>query len=238
MNKELSVVIPVYNEEEIIEYVVDDWVQELNQQLISYAIYFYNDGSSDKSLDILKSCKKKYPNHVNVIDKKNSGHGSTILQGYLENLDSEWIFQVDSDNEIKALHFTTFWKNKADYDFIVGRRINRNAPLFRKIMSDVSFLVVASMYGRGVRDVNCPYRLMKTSFFKEVFKDIPKDTFAPNVIISGIAAKKKAKIRQYKVEFETRTTRNNSLNLNILNLFKISVKSFNQTISYARKNIF
>ena len=236
MKKELSVVVPVYNEEEIIQHVVEDWVQELNQLLTSYVIYLYNDGSSDKSLDILKSYKRKYPNHINIIDKKNSGHGPTILQGYLDNIDSKWIFQVDSDNEIKALHFKKFWKNKADYDFIVGRRINRNIPLFRKMMSWISFFVVAAMYGRGVRDVNCPYRLMKTSFFKEFFKDVPKDTFAPNVIISGIAIKKKAKIKEYDVEFETRTTGNNSLNLNIINLLKISKKSFIQTISYARKN--
>lgn len=236
MKKELSIVIPVYNEEEIIQYVIDDWIQELNQQNISYTIYLYNDGSSDQSLDVLKCYKKKYPNLINVIDKKNSGHGPTILLGYLENIDSEWIFQVDSDNEIRAFHFKKFWIDKAAYDFIVGQRINRNAPLFRKIMSYISYLVVATMYGKGIRDVNCPYRLMKTSFFKEVFTNIPKDTFAPNVIISGMAAKKKAKIRQYDVEFETRTTGSNSLNFNVMNLLKVSIKSFKQTIVYARKN--
>lgn len=103
-------------------------------------------------------------------------------------------------------------------------------------MSYVSCLVVSIMYGRSIIDVNCPYRLMRTSFFKEIFRNIPEDTFAPNIIISGMAAKKKAKIKQYNVKFETRTTGVNSLNFNILNLLKISIKSFFQTISYARKN--
>lgn len=103
-------------------------------------------------------------------------------------------------------------------------------------MSYVSRLVVFVMYGRGVSDVNCPYRLMRTSFFKEVFANIPEDTFAPNIIVSGAAVNKKAKIKQYNVKFETRTTGVNSLNFKILNLIKISFKSFLQTISYARKN--
>lgn len=236
MKKELKLIIPIYNEEEIIQYVINDWIQELNQLNMSYSIYLYNDGSSDKSLDVLKTCEKEYTNLINVIDKKNSGHGSTILQGYRENLDSEWIFQIDSDNEIKASHFKEFWKNKESYDFIIGIRKNRNSPLFRRIMSYVSRLVITIMYGRGVSDVNCPYRLMRTSFFKEIFADIPEDTFAPNIIISGMAAKKKAKIKQHNVKFETRATGVNSLNFNILNLLKLSIKSFSQTISYARKN--
>lgn len=70
MKNELKLIIPVYNEEEIIQYVINDWIQELNQLNISYSIYLYNDGSSDKSLDVLKTCEKKYPNLIKVIDKK------------------------------------------------------------------------------------------------------------------------------------------------------------------------
>ena len=55
-------------------------------------------------------------------------------------------------------------------------------------------------------------------------------------MIAGMAAKKKMKIKQYDVQFETRITGVNSLSSDVLKLLKISVKSFFEIISYARKN--
>ena len=77
---ELSVVIPVYNEEDIISMVIDNWIEKLNQLNINYEIHLYNDGSIDNSLERLLESEKKHSNVV-VHDKPNGGHGPTILQG-------------------------------------------------------------------------------------------------------------------------------------------------------------
>tara|TARA_B110000967_G_C18873417_1_gene556786 strand:+ start:152 stop:868 length:717 start_codon:yes stop_codon:yes gene_type:complete len=236
MSMHLDLVIPVYNEDEIIKVVVKDWISVLSELNINYRINLYNDGSTDTTIDVLKTIESHYPDVMRVTDKKNSGHGPTILRGYLESLDSDWIFQVDSDNEMKAHHFEEFWLKKDSYDFVIGKRVRRDSPKFRKLMTYISYLVVAIMYGKGVRDVNCPYRLMRTCVFKDVFTSIPKDTFAPNIMIAGMAAKKKMKIKQYDVQFETRITGVNSLSSDVLKLLEISVKSFFEIISYARKN--
>ena len=58
---ELSVVIPVYNEEDIISMVIDNWIEKLNQLNINYEIHLYNDGSTDNSLErVLESEKKTF----------------------------------------------------------------------------------------------------------------------------------------------------------------------------------
>ena len=84
---ELSVVIPVYNEEEIISMVIDNWIEKLNQLKINHEIHLYNDGSRDNSLEKIQESEKIHSNVV-VHDKPNAGHGPTILQGYLENIES------------------------------------------------------------------------------------------------------------------------------------------------------
>jgi len=236
MKTQLHVVIPVYNEAEIINVVIEDWTSVLNKLRINYKLKLYNDGSTDSTLEVLKVLKNQYPDCIELIDKKNSGHGPTILKSYRESLEAEWIFQVDSDNEIKAHYFTEFWNIKEDYDLVIGKRINRDSPLFRKVMTYVSYLVVKLFYGKGIKDVNCPYRLMRTSAFKPIFTNIPENTFAPNIIVSGMATRKKFKIKLFDIQFETRTSGESSLSANIPKLLKISIDSFLEIINYARKS--
>ena len=229
----LNLVIPIYNEEEIIKVVVKDWIKTLDKLNINYRIKLYNDGSTDSTYEIIKTLKKDYPEIIEFINKENTGHGPTILLGYMQSLNSEWIFQVDSDNEMRASHFEKFWKAKDNYDLVIGKRVNRTSPLFRRLMTYTSYLVVRLFYGKGIIDVNSPYRLMRSSIFKEIFTNIPSDTFAPNILISGIATKKKLKIKNYDIQFDTRTTGINSLNSNFIKLFKVSIKSFYETIVHA-----
>ena len=126
----LAVVIPVYNEEGSIEVVIADWAKVLDQLQIDYRLCAYNDGSKDNTHKILDGLLDKFPK-LHAIHKVNSGHGPTILKGYKENLDCEWLFQVDSDNEMKAEHFPKLWEQRDNYDFLIGKRINRQSPFSR-----------------------------------------------------------------------------------------------------------
>lgn len=236
MKANLTVVVPIYNEAENIPVVVGDWIEVLNKLHVNYRLKLYNDGSTDATLKVLELLQNQYPNHIEIINKQNSGHGPTILKGYKESLDADWIFQVDSDNEMKAHHFSKLWEVKNQYDFIIGKRVQRTAPLFRKIMTYFSFVVVRLFYGKGIVDVNCPYRLMRTKAFKDVFESIPENTFAPNIIVSGMAAKKKLRIKSFAIHFDARTAGVSTLSSNIPKLLKISITSFVEIINYARKN--
>ena len=159
---ELSVVIPVYNEEEIISMVIDNWIEKLNQLNINHEIHLYNDGSRDNSLERLLESEKKHSNVV-VHDKPNGGHGPTILQGYLENIESPWIFQVDSDNEMKPDNFEMIWNDRNDFDLILACRKGRIQALSRSFISTISRILIWLLYGKGFWDVNSPYQLMKSS---------------------------------------------------------------------------
>lgn len=226
---ELCIVMPVYNEEAAIAGVIKKWTEELSRLGINFQIHAYNDGSKDKTLLILNQIAKENE-HLIVHDKLNSGHGPTIIQGYRENSNQEWLFQIDSDDEIGPEYFYDLWKNRDKYQFLIGRRIRSQQPFSRKIISLVSRLTINLSYGNKVYDVNSPYRLMKTDVFKKVFWSIPSDTFAPNVIISGTVSLKDLSCYETPVYQRQRLT--GEVSIIKWKLLKAAVKSLMQTINY------
>lgn len=233
MNKfDLIVVIPVFNEVEIIKSVIEDWTKTLDELSIKYQLRVYNDGSTDGTSDVLSHLSSQFEN-LSVIEKPNSGHGPTILQGYMEAKDSDWIFQTDSDNEISSDHFKAFWSQRDDYDLIIGRRVARDTRTARKLTSSFARTIVGILYGSHSHDVNCPFRLMRTDAFTSLFSVIPPTTFAPNVILTGIAQKANMKLLEVDVRFIKRSTGVESLRY--CSLFKAVVKSFWQTFIFRIK---
>lgn len=226
---ELNVIIPVYNEEGAINIVLEKWSKELDRLGINFKIHAYNDGSKDNTLKILNECASNN-NKITVHDKVNSGHGSTILLGYKENCYSDWLFQIDSDDEMGPESFEELWNKRNDYDFLIGSRTERDNPLSRKLITLLSRLTVWIMYGRGVKDVNSPYRLMKCELFKSYYDLIPANTFAPNVIISGICGMNKLRVYEIPVKYTFRTT--GEVSIKKFKLLKSALKSFIQTIFF------
>lgn len=233
MNERLCVVMPVYNEQDAIGPVLEKWTKALDALQVDYTIRPYNDGSKDNTLAVMKSVAAHLP-HVEVRDKPNGGHGNTILTGYREAvLDCfDWIFQVDSDDEMGPEKFEEIWNKRNDYDFLVGIRDGRRQALPRKIISLVSRFCVKIFYGRDtIWDVNTPYRLMRTSAFKDIYEQIPLTTFAPNVIISGMVARNQLRYFEIRVPQHDRTT--GEVSIKKWKLLKAAAKSFGQTIMHS-----
>lgn len=233
MSEKLCVVMPVYNEQDAIGPVLEKWSNELDALGIDYTIRPYDDGSKDGSLAVMRQVASRLP-RVDVRDKKNGGHGHTILTGYREAAADGygWIFQIDSDDEMGPEKFGELWAKRDDYDFLVGIRDGRVQALPRKIISFVSRCCVTIFYGRKtIWDVNTPYRLMRARVFGDVFAAIPLTTFAPNVIISGMVARKSLRYFETRVPQHDRTT--GEVSIKKWKLLKTAAKSFMQTIRFA-----
>ena len=231
--EKLAVVIPVYNEEEAIGAVIDKWVLELDRLGADYTINLYDDGSKDHSYQVILQKEKEYSGKVRAFTKTNSGHGPTILLGYREAARNgyDWIFQIDSDDEMGPEGFAELWERRKEYDFLVGIRDGRKQALPRKIISAVSRLSVRLFYGKSIWDVNTPYRLMRASAFQNVYDSIPDNTFAPNVIISGMAAKLKMRCFETRVPQHDRQT--GEVSIKKWKLLKAAIRSFLQTVFFA-----
>jgi len=224
---DVEVVMPVYNEAACINDVLADWVRELDAAGLAYRLLVLNDGSRDATAAVLQ--EHEHNDKIRVINKANSGHGPTILQGYRTAVqEAHWVFQVDSDNEMEAKHFAKIWDKRVNADAVIGVRDGRRQPLSRKMVSMVSRFIVRLFYGSGIVDVNCPFRLMRSAALKEMLVRIPQNTFAPNVVISGFFALEKKNIVNVPIPHTERQT--GEVSIKKWKLLKAAMKSCGQVV--------
>jgi glycosyltransferase involved in cell wall biosynthesis len=226
---ELSVVMPVYNEGAVIAEVIETWLDELARLGIDFELLAYDDGSRDDTGKILTGLSVHRPD-LEVTSQANAGHGPTILRGYRE-ARGEWVFQVDSDDEMSAEHFGLLWAQRGDHDLILGRRQHRDAPLARRIITAASRLTVWVLFGRAVTDVNAPYRLIRRAALVSILSRIPADAFAPNVIMSGLACRDRLRVREVWVPHRGR--RAGTVSIVKWRLWKAAARAFGQTVMVA-----
>jgi len=224
---DLALVMPVYNEEECIADVVKAWRQVLAGLGARFLMIVLNDGSKDSTAKVLAPFSGDPA--VKVINKPNSGHGPTILEGYGLAVDlAHWVFQCDSDNEMAPDSFPALWEKRRDYDALFGYRAGRKQGLGRKVISLGSRATVRLLFQRGVEDVNTPYRLIRSDILRPIIAQIPRDTFAPNVIISGAIARAGLRILNVPVPHQSRKT--GTVSIMKWKLWKAAFRSFWQTL--------
>jgi len=229
MRNTLALVMPVYNEEACIVSVMEAWHAELTRLEIDFRMIVLNDGSRDGTAARLTRFAGR--ERIRVINKENSGHGPTILQGYrLAVEQAEWVFQVDSDDEMGAASFEKLWAERERYAALFGCRSSRQQGAGRRLISAVSRCAVHLLFGKGVVDVNTPYRLMRSSILKDIVALIPDDTFAPNILISGILVALRQPVLNIPVPHQGRKT--GQVSIVKWRLWKAAACSLLQTVRF------
>lgn len=186
---DLTIVLPAYNEELSISDVVGQWCS-VADRLGSARVLVVDDGSQDRTRQILNTLLSIHPELL-VIHQQNGGHGSAILTGYRVALDmeSDWIFQTDSDGQTSPADFEAFWSRRNECPFQAGLRNSRNDPAIRILLSRWHERIVDLLFGVPVRDPNVPFRLMRADLVKRYLELIPSGAFAPNVMMSVLASR-------------------------------------------------
>jgi len=181
----LWVVMPVYNEEACIEYVVQEWLLALRKQGVRFTLCLLNDGSKDRTLSLLQAMAAK-ESELHVVDKPNSGHGQTCIQGYriaLENK-ADWVLQIDSDGQCDPIFIEKFFQKTSQAPVIYGYRKSRDDGKRRFLISRFVSLFALVATKTWVKDANVPYRLMRADTLKKPLEHIPADFHLANVLLS------------------------------------------------------
>jgi dolichol-phosphate mannosyltransferase len=190
---DLAIVIPVYNEENTIQELVEDFFKILLELRINYTFIIVNDGSTDASAKKLKALVERIPN-IQLFNEKNSGHGPSLLKGYQAALHYNWVFQFDSDYQYTLSAFQELWAKRDYYDLLIAEREERSASIARRWITLVLQTVVTLLYGKGVTDINAPYRLMRTTQLKAALPTIHSNSFAPNTLLTAFFIKRRLRI--------------------------------------------
>lgn len=200
----LWVIMPVYNEEEAIGSVIDEWEKSLSENIAGYTFCILNDGSKDGTMGILRQYETKYP-QIKIIDKPNSGHGQTCIYGYKLALNNgaEWIFQIDSDGQCAPEYFPEFVQAAQTNKAIYGYRQTRDDGLKRSLISRFVTIFTFFATGQWVRDANVPYRLIHRSVMQKIVDKVPPTFHLANILVS-VLSKKEAGIKWINIHFRDR----------------------------------
>ena len=208
--KDVAVVIPVFNEEKLIGECINEWLNVLDSVNLNYEILIIDDGSSDATISIVERYGDN-PN-IQVIIKQNEGHGPTILAGYKRAVGiAEWVFQADSDNEISPNQFSALWSRRQGQDAVIAWRQGRNQTTVRRLVTFFARVTTKVLFRCHLRDVNIPFRLIRSETLAILLEKIPSDTFAPNIALSGALSLMNCQVEECPVVFNQRIVGESSL---------------------------
>ncbi len=163
----LSIVLPCYNEEGNIAACVKDVSGFIADAKLNAEIIVVNDGSRDRSLEVLRKLEMEMPNLRIVNLEKNGGYGIAVRSG-CDAAAGEWIAFMDSDLQFKAKDFGLLLPHVGSYSFVTGRRAHRADSFVRNTFGKILGAMNLIVLGLWVRDVNCGMKMFKKSVWPSI----------------------------------------------------------------------
>lgn len=129
--EKVTIIIPVYNSEKYLGKCLDS---VLNQTYTNFEIILVNDGSTDKSQDVINEYKQKWPDKIIAIEQNNKGVAITRNDS-IKRAKSDYIMFIDNDDFIEKDYIETYMKYmmQGDYDVVIGgyKRPNEKGKIVR-----------------------------------------------------------------------------------------------------------
>lgn len=149
--KDVYLVVPAFNEEKTVSQIIEGIADK------GYNVILVNDGSSDKTLDLAKKSKIKYPNQIFVVSHViNRGLGAALKTGMVVALNkgAKYIVTFDADGQHEIEDIPKVCKPLADgeADFVIGARPFEDMPISKSFANIIMNALTSIFYGRTVKD--------------------------------------------------------------------------------------
>ncbi|RLB91873.1 MAG: glycosyltransferase, partial [Deltaproteobacteria bacterium] len=168
MNNLISIVIPVYNEEDNISVLLERLTHVLNQEKIEYEIILVDDGSKDKTFKIIREAAEKDAGIFGLRFRRNYGQTIAIKAG-VEHANGDICITLDGDLQHKPEDIPKFLnKINEGYDLVCSYRSERNDPFLRKFPSKIANLIAKKFSNLELKDFGSTYRAYCTKVAKEM----------------------------------------------------------------------
>jgi len=200
----LSVVIPVYNEKNTLEKIVD-LVRAVDG--IDKEIIIVDDGSTDGSVDIIKSIGEKCPDIKTVIKGENRGKGHTLKVGFKETT-GDYVIVQDADLEYDPQDYKKLLKalEEDKVDVVYGSRFSGNYEKMTTLHhfgNKLLTLLTNLFYGVTLTDMETCYKLIPGDFARSV--NIKSDRFDFEPEITAKILKSGLKIKEVPISYKGRS---------------------------------
>lgn len=175
----ISVVVPVFNEEESLENFFAELNQELGKLDTKSEVIFIDDGSTDDSLILLKKIAKENANIKIYSFRKNLGKAEALTLGFRKSK-GDLVVTLDADLQDLPSEIPLFLeKHKEGFDLICGWRKKRKDKSRMKVISKLFNAVVHKAFDVPVHDYNCGFKLYTKEAAKSLFLYGGRHRFIP-----------------------------------------------------------
>lgn len=166
----LSVIIPTYNEEKTLNFIVEDLKRVLTSLNEKHEIIVVNDGSEDNTPKIISRIK----GIKGINNPYNLGYGASIKRGIKKSL-GEWILIIDADGTYPGNKIGKMLAERKNYDMVVGARTGKNVriPFFRRPAKFIISKLANFLVGRKIPDLNSGLRIFKREIAERFFHLFP-----------------------------------------------------------------
>jgi len=165
--RSVSAVFPCYNDALTIGKLIDDVHAALTPLIDEVEVVVVNDGSSDASREVLDRLSRERAWLRVVHHERNGGYGKALISGFSAAA-NDWIFYTDGDAQYDAAQAAELVPlATGDVDIVQGYKVGRGDPWYRKLIGRVYHHVVKLIFGLGVRDTDCDFRLFRRRLFTD-----------------------------------------------------------------------
>lgn len=183
----ICVVMPAYNEESGISGFVDELTDSLLEWNPSFVVV--NDCSKDRTADVVREIADRGVSIEVVTNAVNSGHGPSTVNALHLGLASgaDRVVAIDGDGQFLGADVAVVVKRsfEADCDIVEGNRRHRGDPVYRRVVSTATRLLVLARSGRLPADANTPLRVYRPEVLRRHLEVLRRETSIPNLLISA-----------------------------------------------------
>jgi putative flippase GtrA len=165
-NHSLSVVLPAYNEEQIIGRTVSAVLDTLGAWRVDAEVLVVNDGSTDRTGAIVAALAETNPRVHLVTHPTNQGYGAALVSGFAAATKDLSLF-MDSDGQFDICDLQRFFPFIDEYDAVIGYRLNRQDSWMRKLNAWGWKRLIGWVLDVHVRDIDCAFKLLRTSILHQ-----------------------------------------------------------------------
>ena len=167
----LSVVLPMYNEEDNVSPVLSKMHDSLANYSFPWEVILVNDGSSDQTLTNMQAGIKQYGSHVRIVDLQRNFGQTAAMQAGIDAARGDIIVTMDGDlqNDPKDIPRMVQRLLDEDLDMVAGWRKDRKDDLvLRKIPSQIANRLIRRITGVHLHDYGCSLKVYRASIIKDV----------------------------------------------------------------------
>lgn len=156
----LSIFFPCYNEAANVGNMIEQAVQTAESYGADYEVVVVDDGSKDKSAEIVRAWSAKNPRVRLVQHAQNQGYGAALRTG-LSSVTKDLVFLTDGDNQFRIADIDKLFSKIDGVDVVTGYRISRQDKAHRRLNGWLWTQLNKNLFGIPVRDVDCAFKLFR-----------------------------------------------------------------------------